>query len=53
MISWNPFFIALTIVLATGNYEGEAEQLLFGGWETMELLSDIKDLKVFAKTNVI
>ena len=39
-ISWSPFFIVLTIVPTTGNQQGEAEQLLFEGWETIELLSD-------------
>ena len=32
-----PFFIDLTIVLTTGNGEGEAEQLLSEGWETIEM----------------
>ena len=36
---WFPesFFVALTIVPTTENQQGEAEQLLSEGWETMEL----------------
>jgi len=29
--SKNPYFVVLTIVMTTEKYQGEAEQLLFGG----------------------
>ena len=39
VISRSSFFAFLTLVLTTGIWLGEAEQLLSWGWETMELLS--------------
>lgn len=47
MISRNPIFMSLTVVLTTEKQEREAEQLLLTGRETMELLEAIHYDRVF------